>query len=48
MTVNTAETDHDVTRGVYPLDPAGDLGTIARLVADASADEINDRGRATP
>jgi ribosomal protein S18 acetylase RimI-like enzyme len=46
MTATAAGADRNVARGLRPLDPARDLGTIARLIADAFADEIDERGRA--
>lgn len=32
--------------GLRPMDPARDLGTIAKLIEEAFADELDDRGRA--
>ena len=41
-----AEPTQRVQGGQRPMDPTRDLGTIADLISDAFADEIDDRGQA--
>jgi ribosomal protein S18 acetylase RimI-like enzyme len=46
MVVTTVEASEEGRGGLRPLDPTRDLGTVAALIADAFADEMDQRGRA--
>lgn len=47
MVVTAAtETTQQTLGGIRPMDPTQDLGTIAELIADCFADDLDERGRA--
>jgi ribosomal protein S18 acetylase RimI-like enzyme len=46
MVVTATEATRQVEGRLRRMDPTQDLGTIAHLIADAFADELDDRGRA--
>jgi len=48
MVVKAAEATSLAVGGLRPMDPTRDLKAIADLVAEAFADEIDERGRAVP
>jgi ribosomal protein S18 acetylase RimI-like enzyme len=46
MAVTTADASHQAQGRLRPMDPTRDLAAIAGLIADAFADEMDQRGRA--